>query len=229
MSFVPLLLIPPALWAAYTWGAHLLTLGAIRRGPESQRRVALTFDDGPDPVHTPKLLDLLHAFRAHGTFFLVGQRASTAPEVVRRIVAEGHEIGNHTWSHRNLWTCGPRQTAREIEKGHRILAEVARHSPAWFRPPWGMVNLAVFGVTRRLGTPCILWSVQPEGLRPVPPDRLARHVLTRVHPGAIVDLHDAPGVPGAPERLLAALPQILSGLRAQGYAPVSLGALLSAP
>jgi len=227
VSVVPLLLIPPALWGAYTWGAHLLTLGAIWRGPRTRRRVALTFDDGPDPVHTPKLLDLLHEFGARGTFFLVGQRAARAPELVRRIVGEGHEIGNHTWAHRNLWTCGPRQTEREIVEGHRVLKEMAGHAPAWFRPPWGMVNLTVFGVARRLRTPCVFWSVQPEGLRPVSPDRLAGYVLSRAHPGAILDLHDAEGVRGAPARLLAALPAVISGLRANGYELVSLGELFA--
>jgi peptidoglycan/xylan/chitin deacetylase (PgdA/CDA1 family) len=227
VSLTTLLLIPPALWMGYTWGAHLLTLGAIRRGPRSGRRVALTFDDGPDLVHTPKLLDLLHEVGARGTFFLVGQRVSQARALVRRIAAEGHEVGNHTWSHRNLWTCGPRETEREIERGHRILEDVAERAPSWFRPPWGAVNLAVFRVIRRLRTPCVLWSVQPEGLRPVPPDRLTSHLLTHAHPGAIVDLHDAPGVRGAPERLLAALPSMLSGLRARGYELVPLGTLLS--
>lgn len=201
MSLTTLLLIPPALWMGYTWGAHLLTLGAIRCGPRSGRRVALTFDDGPDLVHTPKLLDLLHEVGARGTFFLVGQRVSQARALVRRIAAEGHEVGNHTWSHRNLWTCGPRETEREIERGHRILEDVAERAPSWFR--------------------------QPEGLRPVPPDRLTSHLLTHAHPGAIVDLHDAPGVRGAPERLLAALPSMLSGLRARGYELVPLGTLLS--
>lgn len=229
MSLAPLLLLPPALWATYTWGAHLLTLGAIRHGPNTRRRVALTFDDGPDLVHTPKLLNLLQAFGVRGTFFLIGQRASRAPELVRRIVEEGHEIGNHTWSHRNLWACGPRQTAGEIMRGHRILEEIVDHAPRWFRPPWGMVNLAIFAATRRLRTPCVFWSVQPEGLRPVPPDRMADAVLASARPGAIVDLHDAEGVRGAPERLLAALPPMISGLRAQGYELVSLGALLSEP
>ena len=229
MSLAPLLLLPPALWATYTWGAHLLTLGAIRHGPNTGRRVALTFDDGPDPLHTPKLLDLLQAFGVRGTFFLIGQRASWAPELVRRIVEEGHELGNHTWSHRNLWACGPRQTAGEIMRGHRILEEIVDHAPRWFRPPWGMVNLAVFAATRRLRTPCVLWSVQPEGLRPVPPDRMADAVLASARPGAIVDLHDAEGVRGAPERLLAALPSMISGRRARGYELVSLGTLLSEP
>ncbi len=227
MSVAPLFLIPPALWAAYTWGAHLLTLGAIWRGPNTHRRVALTFDDGPDPVHTPKLLDLLQESGAPGTFFLVGQRAARAPDLVRRIVDEGHEIANHTWSHRNLWTCGPRGTEREIERSHWLLTEVAGRPPAWFRPPWGMVNLAAFGVTRRLQTPCVLWTIQPERLRPVPPERLALSVLRRARPGAIVDLHDAEGVAGAPARLLAALPRMISGLKAQGYELVSLRTLLS--
>ena len=229
MRVLPLLLVPGAVWAAYTCGAHLLTLGALRRGPATRRRLALTFDDGPDPANTPRVLETLREFGARGTFFLVGKRAARAADLVRAMLAEGHEVGNHTWSHRNLWSCGPRATEREMVACHRLLEELTGRPPRWFRPPWGMVNLAMFGVARRLGARCVLWSIQPEGLRPVAPERLAARVLARVRPGAIVDLHDAPGVPGAPERLLAALPAMLSGLQAQGYELVSLGSLLSEP
>ncbi len=227
MKLVPLFLLPPALLAAYTCGAHLFTLGAVWRGPRTRRRLALTFDDGPDPVHTPRLLDALGESGVPGTFFLIGERASRAPRLVRRIADEGHEIGNHTWSHRNLWTWGLRRTEAEIVRGHRVIEELAGDPPRWFRPPWGMVNLAVFSVIRRLRTPCVFWSIQPEGLRPARAERLAARVLARARPGSIVDLHDAPGVRGAPERLLAALPAMTSGLRARGYELVSLGTLLA--
>jgi len=89
------------------------------------------------------------------------------------------------------------------------------------------VNLAVFPTLRRLGTPCVLWSLQPEGLRPVAPQEMASRVLRGIGPGAIVDLHDAEGVRGAPGRLLEALPPMLEGLSTAGYACVPLGELLS--
>lgn len=228
MSLVRLLLLPPALWATYAWGAHLLTLGAIWSGPRSARRAALTFDDGPDPVHTPRLLALLDEARVRGTFFLVGERVARAPQVARAIAAAGHELGNHTWSHRNLWGCSPRETEREIRRGDEAIASATGQRPRYFRPPWGMVNLAVFPALRRLGTPCVFWSLQPEGLRACPPHRMAERVSRSIRPGAIVDLHDADGVPGAGGRLIEALPTMIERLRAEGYELVPLGELLRA-
>lgn len=222
-----LLLAPGALWAGYTAGAHLLALGAVRRGSTRRRRVALTFDDGPDPAHTPKVLDLLSDAAVRATFFVVGERAARAPELIREMVARGHEVENHSWSHRNLWFCGPRRTVREIVRAHDLLGDLTGRPPRYFRPPWGMVNLAVFPTLRRLGSRCVFWTVQPEGLQPVAPRELAARVIRGARPGAIVDLHDAEGVRGAPGRLLDALPLMLEGLGAGGYECVPLAELLA--
>lgn len=227
MRRLPLWWLPGALWLGYGAGAHLLTLGCVRRGPRAARRLALTFDDGPDPVHTPKVLDLLEGAGARATFFVVGERAAGTPDLVRRMVARGHEVENHTWSHPNLWLCGPRRTRREIVATHELLQELTGRRLRFFRPPWGMVNLAVFPTLRRLGARCVLWSVQPEGIRSVEPGELAARVVRRIGPGAIVDLHDAEGVPGAPRRLLEALPPMLDGLGAAGYTCVPLAELLA--
>jgi peptidoglycan/xylan/chitin deacetylase (PgdA/CDA1 family) len=189
--------------------------------------VALTFDDGPDPVNTPKLLDLLRAAGVRATFFVVGERAARAPELVREMATPGHEIENHSWSHSSLWLCGPRRTAREISGVQELVANLTGRAPRFFRPPWGMVNLALFPTLRRLGMRCVLWSDQPEGLRAVAPDEIAARVIRGAAPGAIVDLHDAEGVRGAPARLLEALPRVLEGLASAGYKCVSLAELLS--
>ena len=167
-------------WGAYAWGAHLVTLASVWRGPATGRRIA-------------------HA---------------------------GHEIGNHGWSHRSLWLCGPQRTVNEIGRAHELLAELAGRAPRHFRPPWGMVNAAMFGALRRCGERCVFWSIQSEGLRPVPAERQVRRVLSRAQPGAIVDLHDAEGTPRAPERLLAALPPMIDGLRQAGYELVTVAELL---
>jgi len=216
----------PGLWGAYTWGSHLLTLGSIWRGPREHRAVSLTFDDGPDPEWTPRVLDVLAREGVRATFFLIGRRARRAPEQARRIADSGHDLGNHTWSHPSLWRCGPAHTEREIADGHAAIADAAGAPPRFFRPPWGKTNLAMFGVARELGTPCVFWTVQPESRRPVVPAEQARRGLARARGGAIYDLHDADGVPGAGRRLVEYLPALIAGLRAQGYALVPLRELL---
>ena len=215
-----------ALWAGYAWGAHLLPARATRRGPVAGRRIALTFDDGPDPAWTPKIAAELTARDVRGTFFMVGQRAAAHPAAVRVLVDAGHEIASHGWSHRSLWLCGPRRTADEVLRAQERLAELSGAAPRFFRPPWGMVNAALFGVLHRTDLRCVLWSIQPEGLRPRAPDAQAAYVVDHAHPGAIVDLHDADGVPGAPKRLAAALPAMIDGLRARGYTLTTLTDLL---
>lgn len=205
-------------WIGYAWAPHVLTLRCVWRAPRGAgRRVALTFDDGPDPEFTPQVLALLAARRVPATFFLVGERAARAPDVVRAIAAAGHEVGSHGWSHRSLWLCGPARTDREIGRTRATLAALTGRAPALFRPPWGMVNAALFRTLRRHEQRCVFWSIQPEGLRPAPAAAQVARVLRRAHPGAIVDLHDAEGTPGAPARLCAALPAILDGLAAAGY------------
>jgi peptidoglycan-N-acetylglucosamine deacetylase len=217
-----------AVWIGWAWLPHLLTPGCVWRGPSGARRIALTFDDGPDPAWTPRVLDRLGAAGVPGTFFVVGERAERAPDVVRRMAAEGHEVGNHSWSHRSLWLCGPRATTDEIGRAHERIAALTGAPPRHFRPPWGMVNAAMFRAVRRVGERCVFWSIQPEGRRPASADRQVAHVLRRAHAGAIVDLHDAEGTPGAPARLLDALPALLDGLRERGYAFATVSELLAA-
>jgi peptidoglycan/xylan/chitin deacetylase (PgdA/CDA1 family) len=216
----------PAFWGAYTWGSHLLTVGSVWRGPRARRAVALTFDDGPDRESTPRVLDVLEREGVRGAFFLIGRRAERDPAIARRIAEAGHDLGNHTWSHASLWRCGPAETEREIAAGHAAIAQAAGARPRYFRPPWGKTNLAMFGAARRLGTPCVFWTVQPESRRPVEPAEQARRAVARARAGAIYDLHDADGVPGAGRRLVEYLPAMIAGLRGQGYALVPLRDLL---
>ncbi len=217
-----------SLWLGYAWGAHLVTPLCVWRGPRDRRRITLTFDDGPDPRWTPKILDTLAVHGVPGTFFLVGERATRAPEVVQAIARAGHEIANHGWSHRNLWFCGPRRTRDEITRAQQALIDLSGREPHFFRPPWGMVNAAMFSVLRAHALRCVFWSIQPEGRRPRSAERQTAYVLRKALPGAIVDLHDADGVPGAPERLAAALPVMIDRLIDAGYRFTTLGTLLAA-
>src|SRR6185436_1670048 len=135
---------------------------------------------------------------------------------------------NHSWSHRNLWFCGPGGTIEQVRRGHDALADLTGAPPRHFRAPWGMVNAAMFSAVRAAGERSVFWSIQPEGQRPAPAARQVDHVLGRAHPGAIVDLHDAEGTPAAPARLLDALPALIEGLRERGYAFATVAELLSA-
>jgi peptidoglycan-N-acetylglucosamine deacetylase len=215
-------------WIGYAWAPHLLTPLCVWRAPRrAGRRIALTFDDGPDPEFTPRVLELLAARRVRATFFLVGERAARAPATVRAIAAAGHEVASHGWSHRSLWLCGPTRTDDEVGRARAMLGELTGRPPALFRPPWGMVNAALFGALRRHGQRCVFWSIQPEGLRPAPAAAQVARVLRRAHPGAIVDLHDAEGTPQAPARLCAALPSMLDGLAEAGYGFGTVSELLA--
>jgi len=213
-------------WVAWAWLPHLLTPACTWRGPRRGQRIALTFDDGPDPEWTPRVLDLLAGANARATFFLVGDRARRAPDVVRRMAAEGHEIANHSWSHRSPWLCGPRATRDEVARAHATPTELAGVPPRHFRPPWGMVNAALFAEVRRVGERFVFWSIQPEGQRQVSAPRQVGYVLRHAHAGAIIDLHDAEGTPAAPARLVEALPRMIRGLRDRGYTLTTVADLL---
>ena len=218
-----------AAWVSYGWGAQCaLPLLAVRRGVPGRRRVALTFDDGPDPEATPRLLEVLGARAVRATFFLIGERAARHPEVARATVAAGHEIGNHTWHHKNAWFLGPAATAAEIVGGARLVGEITGEVPRLYRPPWGIVNVAALSTVRRAGFTTVLWSMQSEGLRPRSPAHQLRYCAQRLHDGAILDLHDAPGLPGAPQRLLALMPDLLDLLADRGLTAVPVGSLLAA-
>ncbi len=243
--------------AAYTVGpqaaASWLGLAAIRhsRGgpsPLVPPRLALTFDDGPLAGATELVLELLARYSARATFFMTGERADAAPDLARMVVEAGHEPGNHTLTHRHLWTAGPEATWREMVQASTAIERATGRWPRFFRPPWGIFNLASLAYCRALGMLPVLWSVRTEGFfwRPGA-EEMAAHVLQRVRGGGIINLHDAgPGGPSAgsgspagPPRaeprgggqasaVLTALPRILSGLADLGYRCVTLSDLLAA-
>ncbi len=216
--------------AAYTVGAQAvagaLRVGVVKRGP-ARARVALTFDDGPDPEHTPRILDVLAASGVQATFFMVGRQADALPVIARTVAAAGHDLGNHTYGHRHLWTLSPRASIAEVDRGAAAVAEATGATPRYFRPPWGTFNWAAYVRAGQLGEERILWSVRPEGwLVRIPAARMAAFVVAKAHPGAIVDLHDRGGHPSTPAETCAALPAMIAGLRARGLEVVPLRVLL---
>jgi peptidoglycan-N-acetylglucosamine deacetylase len=218
---------------AYTVAAYAATeglgVGVIKRGP-ARPRVALTFDDGPDPEYTPRILEALAAAGVRATFFMVGRRVEAVPAVARAIVAAGHDVGNHTYGHRHFWTLSPAASAGEVDHGAAVVAEVTGVHPQFFRPPWGTFNWAAYRRAGEIGERRVLWSVRPEGFF-VAADaaRMSDLVVARAHPGAIINLHDHGGHPSTPRETWGALPRMIAGLRERGFEPVPLRVLLEEP
>ena len=218
--------------AAYTVGTQVMAgtiqVGVIKRGP-ARPQVALTFDDGPDPEHTPRILEALAAAGVQATFFMIGRHAEAAPGVARTVAAAGHDLGNHTYSHRHLWTLPPWATVAEVDLGAAAVADATGVFPRYFRPPWGMFNWAAYVRAGQLGEERVLWSVRPEGwLGPVTAGEMAARVIRWAHPGAVIDLHDRGGHPTTPQATWTALPGVIAGLRARGFSVVPLRLLLDA-
>lgn len=212
----------------YTLGAQMLARAglAVRRGP-GRAQVALTFDDGPHPVYTLRVLEVLNHYGVRATFFFVGRHARGLPRVTKEVAAAGHSLGSHTYSHPHLWTVGPFTTWKEVADGVRAVEDAAGRSARYFRPPWGAFNLSSLQACGALGLVPVLWTVRSEGYfwRPSAP-RMSQEVVRKAGPGAVVNLHDRGGFPDTPERVLEALPGIVEGLRARGLQPVSLDELL---
>lgn len=164
------------------------------------RSVYLTFDDGPNPVCTPQILDLLAQHRVPATFFVIGAHAADQPELIRRMIAEGHEVANHTMTHPDLSRCGPGEVEREIdEASNAIRMACPQATVRRMRAPYGVWTEDVLTTSARAGLACVHWSVDPRDWARPGVDAIVDEVLTGVEPGAIVLLHD-----GWPEELKSA-------------------------
>lgn len=190
--------------------------------------VALTFDDGPEPGSTDRILAVLHRFGAHATFFVLGRQAEQFPGYLQQIVRAGDEVENHSMSHRLLLRLGSRQILSEIRTSADLITELTGHAPHYFRPPYGSYNRAVAGAAESLRETLVLWTIDTRDWTLRSPSGIAGSVFQRLRPGAIVLMHDG----GGPrQRTVRALAYILQGLRERGYTAVTLQELLrdSAP
>jgi peptidoglycan/xylan/chitin deacetylase (PgdA/CDA1 family) len=166
-------------------------LGTIVAAAPREHLAALTFDDGPDPQWTPRLLDLLEAHGARGTFFLVGQAAARHPELVARMVRAGHAIGNHTWDHLSLPLLKRRGRRAQIRWcGEALAPHLSPGEEKLFRPPYGHQSLASQLDALALGYRIVTWSIVAEDWRADPAEVLVGRVRRRLRPGAIVLFHD---------------------------------------
>ena len=197
-------------------------LVANRSRVDGPRRVALTFDDGPDPIYTPKLLDLLREKNVKATFFVIGKHADQHPDIVRRAWDEGHLVGNHTWSHYPLFCfLMPGRLRAEIER----CTESVRHScgfrPRLFRSPVGLRHPLLAPYLENAGLEYISWSIRTLDTFTNDSSVLAQRILNKASSGDIILLHDH--LPGGTDAMLEALPRVIDELRERGFEFVLAG------
>ena len=199
------------------WGEHVS--GTAGRIAAEGKEVALTFDDGPHPVATPAVLQVLDDLNVRATFFLVGERVEQMPALVREIVAAGHGIGVHGYRHRPQVLLWPRHVYEDIYRGLAVVGEVTGLYPRHFRPPYGIVTGVGLRAVRRLGGETWLWTADGRDWRPrATAQGIAGRVLRQTRGGGVILLHDsdAYGSTGSWRQVLGALPTVVQGLRARG-------------
>lgn len=201
---------------------HLIDISeVIYKVPTTHKVVALTFDDGPVNIATDEILAILKEKNVKATFFVVGEQVKKFPKLVMQEIAEGHEVGNHTYSHPALTKLSKNKIEEELDKTEKEILKVAP-KPIFFRPPEGAYNNATFKIARNDGYSIILWSVDPYDWRYPSAGEIVNVVLKDVKPGSIILLHDGKYPSSTPEALWF----IIDSLKSQGYEFVTISELL---
>jgi peptidoglycan/xylan/chitin deacetylase (PgdA/CDA1 family) len=201
-----------------------LGIGILESARVGTTAIALTFDDGPDPDNTPRVLELLARHNVKATFFVIGENAEAHPDHVRRIALEGHEVASHSYTHRNaLFERGPLQGWFDTRRGVRHLETLLGRRTKWFRAPFGIYSWSVLAAIRSSKLVPVNWSIESRDWHPAfaPPDVVAR-VLSAAHSGGIIVMHDG-GRGGA--KTIHALDGVLRGLAERGFTPGPLSSL----
>ncbi|WP_405431245.1 polysaccharide deacetylase family protein [Micromonospora sp. NBC_00617] len=207
----------PALAAATAAGR------CLSHGDRARPEVALTFDDGPQPPYTGQVLDVLERYGVPATFFSVGLHAGGHPDELVRMREQGHQVGNHTWSHPFLQELSRTELADQVQRaGEAVATASGGPVPSCFRPPYGSRTPQVIGWLRELDPTVVLWDAEAEDWAMPGADVIARRILDRARPGSVILLHDGGG---DRSQTVAALPPIIEGLLARGYRFVPVEAL----
>ncbi|AIQ67837.1 polysaccharide deacetylase family protein [Paenibacillus graminis] len=190
---------------------------------------ALTFDDGPDSLYTPLLLDLLKRYGAKATFFVVGSHAEQNPEIIKRMHDEGHLIGIHNYVHKTNWLMRPATVKRQIQRTDDIIFSITGERSTYYRPPWGIVNL--FDFSKRRQVQIVLWSAMfGDWKEKLGAERLTEKLLTKLNPGEVMLLHDCGTTlgadPKAPEHMLVALERMLQEAERRGLRSIRVDEMI---
>ena len=188
-----------------------ISLISLNRGNGQIKEVALTFDDGPHPVWTPRLLDLLKSLDVHATFFYVGKMVDRYPDLVARAVIDGHEVANHTYDHISLRHMNEHQAFDELTDGANAIKRITGYAPRFFRPPGGFLSAAATKAAEAMHITPVMWTNNSKDFAYPPAWLLEYRLLKGDMKGAILLCHD--GIPTT----LQVLPDVVNRLKAQGY------------
>lgn len=200
------------------------------QGPTDQKRIALTFDDGPDSRFSNDVLDVLKQYNVPATFFLLGSKAVANPEIVKRMQNEGHVIGNHTYAHPNLVEEADLETLEsEVTRTEDALNEIIGYRTKLFRPPYGFLYNELVEKLGDMNYYVIGWSVDSLDWQEDTPEDITSKVVDNIQPGSIILMHDGAESSGDRTNTILSLQQIIPKLQEQGYEFVTVPDLLSIP
>lgn len=202
----------------------------------SLHAVALTYDDGPDPVTTPAVLKSLERGSARATFFMLSERAVRHPAIVRDVVAAGHEVALHGLDHQRLTSLKPEEVYERLVRAREMLEDLVQTRVTWFRPPFGAQNVGTYRAIRRAGLDPVVWTTDGEDWVEQQPEEVAARVMTKLHGGGTILLHDAfardPREPEIPDPLRdvrgAITEAVLGEMSGRRLVGTTVGALVEA-
>ena len=198
--------------------ASALFSNVISRGDPDG--IYLTFDDGPDPDFTPKLLGILNEYNCKASFFVSGIRAEQYPDIIKQTFEAGHTVASHGYDHRSLAWAGSRTVLDQINRSIGAISDAGLCNSRLFRPPYGRIGLPMASVVKSLNMQIVLWSLSAGDYLPIKPKLLAERIITRVKAGDIVLLHDSGNYV---DNMLEALPVVLETLLSKGMSFKALG------
>ena len=213
--------VPPSVSAPASSTATKPALEIIQHGPAAGNRIALTFDDGPTLGVTDRILDAFQQRGVHATFFMIGNRIAASPELARRVVAEGHEVANHTYNHPKLGDLSSAQAEEEIQKTQDVISATLNLQPAWLRPPYGSFRPDLAPLVHTRGMRIVGGNVDPRDWSQPPEEQIIEVITRDAKAGSIVICHDS-HPPTA-----NAIGTVLDRLIASGLTPVTLSALMA--
>jgi peptidoglycan/xylan/chitin deacetylase (PgdA/CDA1 family) len=187
--------------------------------PAGSKKLALTYDDGPNDPHTQRLLEILAKHKVHASFFLIGSYVKQRPDIVREIAQAGHVIGNHTFSHRNLIFTSGRETRNDLQKCEQALYDAVGQHSRLFRPPFGGRRPVTLRVARRLGLEPVMWNVTGWDWKGKPAEYVEHKIKNQIRGGDIILLHDGSHATFGADRsqTVLATDQLIARCKSEAY------------